>query len=163
MRNLLALISIFVMFAVVAAAGPAPQPAPAAPAAKGKSRKPAAAAKRPAAKSAKSATSGRKAKGRTTTSRRSRRSRTVVQSGPSSDRIREIQEALARGGFYKHGPTGRWDAQTVAALSSFQAANGIEVTGKLGAWTLKKLEESQGLPGNSELTEAAQSGSINSQ
>ena len=114
--------------------------------------------RKPAAKAASSS----KSKGKkTTSSRRSRSRRAATQSGPTSDRIRQIQEALASGGFFKHQPSGRWDAQTSAAISSFQAANGLEVTGKLGAWTLKKLEEKHGLPSNSELTESAQSGSIN--
>lgn len=140
MRTLLAIICILLLL---------PLTAPGA-ARKSSSRK-------PAAKAAGTKSKARKA----TSSRRSRSRRAATQSGPTSDRIRQIQEALASGGFFKHQPSGRWDAQTSAAISSFQAANGLEVTGKLGAWTLKKLEEKHGLPSNSELTESAQSGSIN--
>ena len=121
-----------------------------------------AAAKRPAAHSA-----GRKhvasrrsapAPGKKRVARR----RPVVrgQAAPSPERIVEIQEALARSGHYRASPTGRLDGATSAALSSFQKANGLEATGKLGALTLKKLEQ-HGLPANSPLTATEQTGGIN--
>ena len=58
---------------------------------------------------------------------------------PTPERISEIQSALARGGYYKTDPTGKWDADTVDALQRFQSANGLDVTGKLDALTLQKL------------------------
>ncbi len=70
-------------------------------------------------------------------------SKKVVARGPvapSAERIREIQQALSASGHYRQNPTGVMDASTVAALSSFQRANGLEPSGKLNAWTLRKLE-----------------------
>ena len=59
--------------------------------------------------------------------------------GPTSERITEIQSALARGGYYKGDPSGKWDSGTVAALQKFQSANNIDASGKLDAPTLQKL------------------------
>ena len=61
------------------------------------------------------------------------------QKAPTSDRITEIQTALAHGGYYQGDPNGRWDGNTVAALQKFQSANGIEPSGKLDAPSLQKL------------------------
>jgi len=61
------------------------------------------------------------------------------QKTPSSDRISEIQSALAREGYYKGDPNGRLDANTVAALEKFQSANDLDANGKLDAPTLQKL------------------------
>lgn len=75
-----------------------------------------------------------------TTSKRSRRGRREPsQMAPTSDRISEIQLALARGGYYKSDPNGKWDSDTVDALQRFQSANGLDSTGKLDALTLQKL------------------------
>ena len=59
--------------------------------------------------------------------------------GPTSDRINQIQSALARGGYYQGEPSGRWDSNTIAATEKFQSANGLDSTGKLDAPTLQKL------------------------
>src|SRR5579875_1738889 len=59
--------------------------------------------------------------------------------GPSPERITQIQAALARGGYYKGDPTGKWDADTIAAVQKFQSSNNIDATGKLDAPTLQKL------------------------
>jgi len=61
------------------------------------------------------------------------------QKAPSSDRISEIQSALAREGYYKGDPNGKLDANTVAALEKFQSANDLDANGKLDAPTLQKL------------------------
>ena len=61
------------------------------------------------------------------------------QKTPSSDRISEIQSALAREGYYKGDPNGKLDANTVAALEKFQSANDLDANGKLDAPTLQKL------------------------
>jgi peptidoglycan hydrolase-like protein with peptidoglycan-binding domain len=63
----------------------------------------------------------------------------VSQKAPTSDRISEIQSALARDGYYQGDPNGKWDANTIAAMEKFQSANGIEANGKLDAPTLQKL------------------------
>jgi Putative peptidoglycan binding domain len=62
-----------------------------------------------------------------------------TQKAPTAERISEIQSALARSGYYKGDPTGKWDADTVAALGKFQSANGLEPSGKLDAPSLQKL------------------------
>lgn len=62
-----------------------------------------------------------------------------LPAAPSHDRISEIQSALARGGYYKGDPNGKWDADTIAATQKFQADNGLDSTGKLDAPTLQKL------------------------
>jgi peptidoglycan hydrolase-like protein with peptidoglycan-binding domain len=62
-----------------------------------------------------------------------------LPAAPTPDRISEIQSALARGGYYKGDPNGKWDSDTVAAMQKFQSANGLDSTGKLDAPTLQKL------------------------
>jgi len=79
------------------------------------------------------------------------------QAAPTVERLREVQEALARSGHYRGKPTGHLDASTTAALGAFQQANGLDRTGRLGALTLKKLEQ-HGLPANSTMTAAEQTG-----
>lgn len=78
---------------------------------------------------------------KTTTRRRRRRSTRFVpkQKAPTADRVKEIQGALAQGGYYDGDPNGKWDSKSVAALQKFQSANGIEPTGKLDAPSLQKL------------------------
>jgi peptidoglycan hydrolase-like protein with peptidoglycan-binding domain len=65
--------------------------------------------------------------------------RTRKQLAPTPDRIREIQQALARTGHYQGEPTGKWDDQSVAAMKNFQEANGLQPTGKIEALSLQKL------------------------
>ena len=79
--------------------------------------------KQPAKKSAKKRTS----------------SRSRSQEAPTTDRIREIQEALARAGKYPSAPTGKWDTATSEAMRSFQEEQGLKLTGKLDALTLQRL------------------------
>jgi peptidoglycan hydrolase-like protein with peptidoglycan-binding domain len=62
-----------------------------------------------------------------------------AQTAPTPERITEIQQVLAREGFYSGTPTGKWDADTSLAMAKFQAANGLTPTGKLGALSLQKL------------------------
>jgi len=62
-----------------------------------------------------------------------------LPAAPTPDRISQIQSALARGGYYKGDPNGKWDPDTVAAMQKFQSANGLDSTGKLDAPTLQKL------------------------
>jgi hypothetical protein len=71
--------------------------------------------------------------------RRSRHHHVVLPKGPTPERITQIQSALARGGYYQGDPSGKWDADTVAAVQKFQSANNIDATGKLDAPTLQKL------------------------
>jgi len=111
-----------------------------------KAKKAPSSGKKAAAKSPQTAAG--KAKGRTSTSRRRRRAVYRGPTAPTPQRIREIQQALNRSGHYRREATGKMDANTVAALSSFQEAHGLQRTGKLNAWTLRKLEQF-GLPPSS--------------
>jgi len=61
------------------------------------------------------------------------------QAAPTSERITEIQEALAKKGAGDLTPTGKWDDSTADAVRKFQASNGLNATGKLDALTLQKL------------------------
>jgi cytoskeletal protein RodZ len=65
--------------------------------------------------------------------------RVKMQTAPTSDRIMEIQSALAKAGAYDGDPTGNWDAKTVAAMTKFQQSNGLTPSGKLDALSLQKL------------------------
>ncbi|MGH9699134.1 MAG: peptidoglycan-binding domain-containing protein [Candidatus Acidiferrales bacterium] len=73
------------------------------------------------------------------TRRRRRSRRQSYQKAPTPDRISEIQSALARGGYYRGDPNGKWDSNTVDALQKFQSANGLEPSGKLDASSLQKM------------------------
>lgn len=61
------------------------------------------------------------------------------QAAPTTDRINEIQGALAKNGAYAGEPSGKWDDSTVEAMKKFQAARGLNPTGKMDALTLQKL------------------------
>ncbi|HVB98931.1 MAG TPA: peptidoglycan-binding domain-containing protein [Candidatus Dormibacteraeota bacterium] len=52
----------------------------------------------------------------------------------------DVQGALAKAGYLQTAPTTKWDANAVAAVRRFQAANGLPPTGKLNVPTLAKLE-----------------------
>ena len=68
-----------------------------------------------------------------------RSSRSRGQAAPATERIREIQAALGRAGFYSAEPSGKWDATTTAAMKNFQEARGLRPSGKLDAVTLQQL------------------------
>jgi Putative peptidoglycan binding domain len=78
-------------------------------------------------------------KKKATTKKKRPTKREPAQMAPTSDRVSEIQSALARGGYYKAEQDGKWNADIVDALQKFQSANGLDVTGKLDALTLQKL------------------------
>jgi peptidoglycan hydrolase-like protein with peptidoglycan-binding domain len=75
----------------------------------------------------------------TKTQRQRRRSRERGQTVPTPERIKEIQAALARAGFYQREITGTWDDYSKEALLKFQQAHGLKPTGKLDALSLQKL------------------------
>jgi len=83
-------------------------------------------------------TSG-KAPGKKTVKSSSRSRKQAGQKAPTSDRINEIQAALARVGSYQGTPSGKWDEQTAAAMRKFQAAHGLSPNGKLDAPSLQRL------------------------
>lgn len=66
-------------------------------------------------------------------------SRKKGQQAPTTDRINEIQSALAKNGSYSGEPSGKWDDSTVSAIRKFQSSRGLNPTGRLDAPTLQKL------------------------
>ncbi len=80
----------------------------------------------------------RTSKSAKTSSRRSSR-KVKGQAAPTTDRIGEIQQALAKRGAYAGTPTGKWDDDTVDSMKKFQSAHGLKPTGKVDAPTLQKL------------------------
>jgi peptidoglycan hydrolase-like protein with peptidoglycan-binding domain len=61
------------------------------------------------------------------------------QKAPAPDRISEIQKALGKDGSFGGTPNGKWDDSTVEAMRKFQAAHGLNPSGRLDALTLQKL------------------------
>jgi len=91
------------------------------------------AAKSSTGKSTTGKSSGRKGK----SSARSRRQ--PGQKAPTTDRVSEIQTALAKDGSFSGTPNGKWDDSTVDAMKKFQVGHGLNPTGRLDAPTLQKL------------------------
>jgi peptidoglycan hydrolase-like protein with peptidoglycan-binding domain len=58
---------------------------------------------------------------------------------PTSERVSEIQTALAGQGAYQGDPSGKWDDSTVDAMKKYQSSQGLTPNGKLDARTLEKL------------------------
>lgn len=142
MKRLAIILSfLFACVGVCAASAPA---APSAPnsAAASTSRKHHAAKKRAAKKSTLPKASLQTVAVRTRRHRRRYYSRRYHYRGPlhpSRDRVSEIQSALARSGYYKGNPNGKWDARTISAMRDFQEDHGINGTGKIDALSLQKL------------------------
>jgi len=88
-------------------------------------------AAKPTARSGSARSTGKK------TTARSRRQ--PGQKAPTSDRVSEIQSALAKDGSFAGMPNGKWDDDTVQAMRKFQAAHGLNPTGKLDARSLQRL------------------------
>jgi peptidoglycan hydrolase-like protein with peptidoglycan-binding domain len=104
------------------------------------SAQPAAPAPPPQASGASTATSQSSTSSSKKKSRKHHSSRRQsFQKAPTSERISEIQSALARGGYYQGQPNGKWDSSTVSALQKFQSDNGMNASGKLDAPSLQKL------------------------
>jgi peptidoglycan hydrolase-like protein with peptidoglycan-binding domain len=75
----------------------------------------------------------------TTKKTSSRKKKDKGQMAPTSERITEIQQALAKDGSYSSAPTGKWDDHTVDAMKKFQTTHALNPSGKLDALTLEKL------------------------
>ena len=73
------------------------------------------------------------------TRKTSRKKKERGQQTPTPERISEIQTALGKDGSYKGTPNGKWDTDSVEAMRSFQAAHGLNPSGKVDARTLQKL------------------------
>ncbi len=78
------------------------------------------------------------------------------QKAPTSDRISEIQQALAKDGSFAGTPNGKWDNSTVEAMRKFQAGHGLAKDGSFagtpnGKWdnstveAMKKFQAGHGL------------------
>ncbi len=61
------------------------------------------------------------------------------QQAPSSDRYKEIQEALIAKGYLKSPADGTWNADTADALRRFQADQNLSSTGKVNSLSLIAL------------------------
>jgi len=93
-----------------------------------------------APKSSAQKAASRKSTGKSSTKKGKKSSRRQPgQKAPSSDRISEIQLALAKDGSFTGTPNGKWDDSTVDAMKKFQSAHGLNPTGRLDAPTLQKL------------------------
>jgi peptidoglycan hydrolase-like protein with peptidoglycan-binding domain len=69
----------------------------------------------------------------------SRSRRQPGQKAPTSDRVSQIQAALAKDGSFSGTPDGKWNDDTAAAIRRFQASHRLNPTGRLDALTLQKL------------------------
>jgi peptidoglycan hydrolase-like protein with peptidoglycan-binding domain len=58
---------------------------------------------------------------------------------PTPERYKEIQEALAKRGYLKEEPSGKWDEASVDALRHFQQDQNLEPDGKIGSLSLIAL------------------------
>ena len=62
--------------------------------------------------------------------------RPVVQQQPSTERMREIQQALVDKGYLRSEANGNWDADSIAALNRFKQEQNLRADGKLDSRTL---------------------------
>ncbi|HEX5229795.1 MAG TPA: peptidoglycan-binding domain-containing protein [Bryobacteraceae bacterium] len=84
------------------------------------------------ATSATSATAKRKGK-------KSRTSARSYQQAPTAERYKEIQEALARKGFYQGEANGAWSTDSADALKRFQTSQNLAADGKINSLSLIAL------------------------
>jgi peptidoglycan hydrolase-like protein with peptidoglycan-binding domain len=103
------------------------------------------ASKSAASKSAASK-SGSKAASKTAASKTGVRSRRAVvarrpptQQQPTTDRYKEIQQALADKGYFQGPVDGAWNAGSVEALKRFQKDQNLDPDGKIGSLSLIAL------------------------
>jgi peptidoglycan hydrolase-like protein with peptidoglycan-binding domain len=61
------------------------------------------------------------------------------QSEPTTDRYKEIQQALVDKGYHPGPVTGQWGSEWVSALKDFQRGQNLSADGKLGALSLIAL------------------------
>jgi peptidoglycan hydrolase-like protein with peptidoglycan-binding domain len=65
--------------------------------------------------------------------------RPPVQMQPSTDRYKEIQQALADKGYFHGMPDGTWGTESVDALKRFQKDQNLDPDGKIGSLSLMAL------------------------
>lgn len=115
----------------------AKKPAGSSPASKSSHSSPASSKKTPTKTSAKPSAAPAK-KGSLKSSKKSSRKQ-PGQKAPTSDRVIEIQSALAKDGSFNGSPSGKWDDSTTAAMRKYQSTHGLNPSGKLDAPTLQRL------------------------
>lgn len=96
-------------------------------------------------------TAAKKAAPKKATAKKKTVARKRTQTEPTPERYMEIQEALIGRGLLPGPATGKWDADSVAALREFQASQKLEPTGKINALSLIRLglgpkRDAQGQP-----------------
>jgi peptidoglycan hydrolase-like protein with peptidoglycan-binding domain len=92
-----------------------------------------------AGKSSVARSSNTKSSSKKSGKRSSKAARQRGQMTPTPQRITEIQEALAKNGALNTTPSGKWDDSTTEAMRRFQAAHGLNPSGKLDARSLNEL------------------------
>jgi Putative peptidoglycan binding domain len=115
----------------------AKRPAGSTPAAKSSHSSPAPSKKTPTNAPSKPLAASAK-KGSSKSSKKSSRKQ-PGQKAPATDRVIEIQSALAKDGSFHGSPSGKWDEDTTAAMRKFQSTHGLNPSGKLDAPTLQRL------------------------
>jgi peptidoglycan hydrolase-like protein with peptidoglycan-binding domain len=65
--------------------------------------------------------------------------RPPVQQQPSSNRYKEIQQALADKGYFRGTADGTWNGDSIEALKRFQKDQNLDPDGKIGALSLMAL------------------------
>lgn len=65
--------------------------------------------------------------------------RPPVQMQPTTDRYKEIQQALADKGYFRGTPDGAWNGESVDALKRFQKDQNLDPDGKIGSLSLMAL------------------------
>jgi len=71
--------------------------------------------------------------------RRTYPARPVQQAAPTSDRFREIQDALAAKGYLKTPSSGVWDKASMDAMQRFQQDQKLDASGRLTARSIVAL------------------------
>jgi len=65
--------------------------------------------------------------------------RPPVQLQPTTDRYKEIQQALADKGYFRGNADGTWNGESVDALKRFQKDQNLDADGKIGSLSLMAL------------------------
>jgi len=65
--------------------------------------------------------------------------RPPIQLQPTTDRYKEIQQALADKGYFRGTADGNWGSDSVDALKRFQKDQNLDADGKIGALSLMAL------------------------
>jgi len=65
--------------------------------------------------------------------------RPPVQMQPTTDRYKEIQQALADKGYFRGNADGTWNGESVDALKRFQKDQNLDADGKIGSLSLMAL------------------------